>query len=335
VKTAALATDPAAQKAAALTLEAHGTATDALIAGFFAAAGARAGVLLAPVQMLTAGPGVGPRAYDGRARQPGRGIPRPRGYLTEQDVPGAARVAAPCSIAMLALAHAGDATLAFSRLVRRGVETAESAGSSARASALRRIAAKGAAALAELARPLVAVAGRAEGGALTAEDLALVRPASARPAVACDAKPGRALYVVPWDAPPDEHRRQEIIVAGDARGVLGVLSYAPDDDGVPIPDLDLLAPRDAAAVRRGVPRLRPGQPLACPGPIALLADRGIALAAFGVASDRALDTDRIFALWQKPAAVLVEILPERAIGVVRSPDRADVRPLRGAPKGSR
>jgi hypothetical protein len=330
VRTAALATDRSAQKAAALALEAGGTATDALVAGFFAVAGARAGVLLAPAQMLTAGPGVGPAAYDGRARQPGRGIPRPRGYVTEEDVPGVARVAVPASIAMAALAHAGDGKLPFSRLVRRGVETAESAGSSARTSVLRRIAAKGAAALSDFGRSLVAVAGRAQGGALTEDDLALVRPGAARPAVAGPRAAGRALYAVPWDASSDEVRPQEIIVAGDARGVVGVLCYAPDDDGIPIPELDLALPRDAAPVRRGVPRVRPGQPLACPSPIAILADRGIALVAFGVAGAAGLDLEAALALWQAPAAVATDVLPVRAIGVVRSPDRADVRPLGGA-----
>ena len=61
-----------AEEAAQHILAEAGTAADALIAGFFAAAGARPGVLFSPVQTLIAGPGVGARAFDGRARQPGR-----------------------------------------------------------------------------------------------------------------------------------------------------------------------------------------------------------------------------------------------------------------------
>ena len=41
----------------------------------------------------------------------------------------------------------------------------------------------------------------------------------------------------------------------DARGVLGVLGYAPDDDGLAVPELGITLARDAVVVRRGVPRV--------------------------------------------------------------------------------
>src|SRR5262249_14917578 len=78
VRSSAVASEPAAENAALEILEQEGTAAEALIAGFLAAAAVRPGVLWSPVQILTAGPGTFARAFDGRARQPGLGLPRPR-----------------------------------------------------------------------------------------------------------------------------------------------------------------------------------------------------------------------------------------------------------------
>jgi hypothetical protein len=332
VRSVALATDPVAHQAAVRALEAHGTSTDALVAGFFAAAGARADVLLSPVQLIVAGPGVGPRVYDGRSRQPGRGVPRPRGFLREQEIPDAARVAAPGSIAACAIAHAGDGKLSFSRLVRYGVEIAGGAGAKARAAALERIARGGAAGLRGFARPLVAVAGRSEGGVLSEDDLAGVRPASARPLEIGSGKSRRTIWIVPWPAPAGEQRSQQIIVAADVRGVVGVLSWSADERGVAIPDLELTAPRDAVAVRRGVTRVRPGEPLSCPAPIAIAGDRGVAVIALGVPRSEGLDARRMAEAWQTPNTAALDLVPEGGIGVVRSLEADDARPLRRAPR---
>src|SRR6185503_16171631 len=107
-------------------------------------------------------------------------------------------------------------------------------------------------------RPLLAVAGRTEGGLLSERDLAEVRPESALPR---EVRLGgdRCALVTPWPSPQASHRRVEIIVVADGRGVLGVLGYAPDDDGVPVPELGLTLTRDAVVVRRGIPRVSPGR----------------------------------------------------------------------------
>jgi hypothetical protein len=63
VRAVASASDPAAEDAASRILKLGGTAGEALIAGFLCAAAGRPGVLLAPLQAMLAGPGVGVRAF--------------------------------------------------------------------------------------------------------------------------------------------------------------------------------------------------------------------------------------------------------------------------------
>jgi gamma-glutamyltranspeptidase/glutathione hydrolase len=77
----ALATDELVQEAARAELVQSKSAVAAVAAGFFAAAGRHPGVLLAPLTLLVAGVGAGGRAFDGRLRQPGLGVKRPRGLL--------------------------------------------------------------------------------------------------------------------------------------------------------------------------------------------------------------------------------------------------------------
>src|SRR6185503_19158355 len=102
------------------------------------------------------------RAFDGRARQPGLGLPRPRGVVETAQVPMAAYVAAPASLGALALLHAYDATLSFQRLARPALEYATGAGGAERRALLTKVARLGPAALRAPAvlRPLLAVAGR-------------------------------------------------------------------------------------------------------------------------------------------------------------------------------
>ena len=64
---AATASDASAASAARAALESSGSAIDAIVAGFFAAAGAQPDVLLAPAVALAAGVGVGARAFDAAA----------------------------------------------------------------------------------------------------------------------------------------------------------------------------------------------------------------------------------------------------------------------------
>jgi hypothetical protein len=338
VKVVAAATDRAAEEAAIRVLKQRGTATDAVVAAFWAQAGARPGVLLAPAQMLVAGPGVGPRAFDGRARQPGRGAARPRGFTAEQAVPDAARVAVATSVAMLALAYAHDGHVPFRRLVEPGIELAAGEGAKGREAVLKRIASSGVAALREAAilRPLLAVASSVQGGLLTETDITEARPDSLPPEAFGSkgaGRNGRGLFVAPWHAAEAPHRPQDIVAAVDGRAVIAVLSLAPDDEGVLIPELDLRAPRDASVVRRGVPRVRPGTALPCPAPIAVATEATQPVFGFGVQSGLGLVPASLAELWHRPATTALELLraaadsvgAARAMGVVCSPKTGGVR----------
>jgi hypothetical protein len=153
------------------------------------------------------------------------------------------------------------------------VEEARALGVFARADVLAKLGDVGPSLLREsfLARPLLAVAGRPEGGLLTKEDLTALRPESAAPEPR--GQGAWRSFALPWERHEGlPGRMREIIAVGDVRGVLAVLSYDPDDDGIPILELELRAPRDAEVVRRGVPRTAPGHPLPVPGAIAVLSD---------------------------------------------------------------
>jgi gamma-glutamyltranspeptidase/glutathione hydrolase len=298
VRSSAVASEPAAERAAAAILDEEGTAAEALIAGFLAASAARPGVLWSPLQVLIAGPGTFARAFDGRARQPGLGLPRPRGVMATASVPTAAHVAAPASLGALALLHAYDATISFQRLARPALEYAKGAGGAERRALLTKVARLGPQALRAPAvlRALLAVAGRTEGGLLSEKDLAEVRPESALPR---EVRLGgdRSALVVPWPSPQASHRPVEVIVVADARGVLGVLGYAPDDDGVAVPELGLTLPRDAVVVRRGIPRVAPGEVLPAPAPLAIALSGKLAFMALGVRSSTPLSAADLAAIW--------------------------------------
>ena len=75
--------------------------------GYLCAAGAYPGVLLSPLSILLMGFGA-KRAVDGRVRQPGLGTSRPRGFRAEEEIPGAARVGVPGSLAALFVAFSYD-----------------------------------------------------------------------------------------------------------------------------------------------------------------------------------------------------------------------------------
>jgi gamma-glutamyltranspeptidase/glutathione hydrolase len=325
VKFAAVASEPVAAQVAHQILSEAGTVADALIAGFLAAAAARPSVLLSPVQALLAGPGVGSRAFDGRARQPGLGLPRPRGVASGQRVPDAARVAVPASLGLLALLHAHDGKTSFQRLTEPAVEYAAEIGAESRSALLDRIGRRGPSALREAitARPLLALAGRAEGGLLSERDLSEVRPQSRVPR---EIETGdRRALLVPWPAPDAQHRLVEVIAAADARGVLAALAYSPDDEGVEVSELGLTLSRDAAVVQRGVVRVQPGEPIPCPAPIVLaLFDMRVTMA-LGIRASQAVSAADLLEGWSKTSAAAKLLLAaraaaggERAFGVLRS-----------------
>lgn len=285
----AAASQHAAAEAAEATLAGGAGAVDAVIAGFFGAAGAHPGVLLAPVTAIAAGFGAGGRVFDGRAAQPGRGAPRPRGFVDDASIPNGARVAVPRSIGMLALLHTYRGRSTFASLARAGVTAAEAAGSKPRAAMIRKVGSAGVLSLRapDVVRVLLAAGGAVAGGTLTEADLAEAAPAEGD-AASTPIGEGRTAFTSPFPAGTDD-RTAEIIVACDARGGLAALTYTPANDGIPLPDLELTVGRDAVPVRRGVTRLAPGTVLPMPAPIGIAVQTGAFAAAVGLPGRAALD----------------------------------------------
>jgi gamma-glutamyltranspeptidase/glutathione hydrolase len=273
--------DRAAVVAGEGILEAGGSAVDAVIAGFFGAAGAHPGVLLAPAVALVAGAAVGARAFDGRSAQPGRGAARPRGFVEEGSIPEAARFAVPRSLAMLVLLHTYAGRAKWRELVKPGALTADKVGAGRRAALLRSAGDLGVMALRsrDVERALLERGGSVEGGTLTAEDLAEIRPENTG---ARTSAIGEQVTVVsaPWDAstgsevPSGSSLEAEVLVACDGRGGVAALAYSPAREGIAIDALELLVNREAAPVRRGVPRVAPGTVFPAPSPIAILSRSG-------------------------------------------------------------
>jgi hypothetical protein len=226
---------------------------------------------------------------------------------------------------MLAVLHAHDGKTAFPKLAASAVEHAHEIGAESRAALLGRIGRRSASALREsiTARPLLAVAGRSEGGLLSEQDLADVRPEGEAPREM--SMGDRGALCVPWPAPEAPHRVAEVIAAADARGVLGVLAYCPDDDGVAVPDLGVVLPRDAMVVRRGIPRVTPGEPIPCPAPILLAMSDKKVIMALGVRAGLPLRAADLSAVWSKSnaaskllRAALEAASGEKAFAVLRS-----------------
>ncbi|WP_437766888.1 hypothetical protein WMF27_22150 [Sorangium sp. So ce281] len=292
---AATASDSFAASAARAALESSGSAIDAIVAGFFAAAGAQPDVLLAPAVALAAGVGVGARAFDGRAIQPGRGAPRPRGFVDGQSVPEAAHVAVPRSLGMLVLLHGYLGRARLRELVRSGVVAAERAGATGRAALLREVGSLGAVALRarDVERALLAAGGAVAGGTLTAEDLAEAIPAEVEAASTTIAEGATALQA-PWPV-GDVPRPTDAIVACDGWGTVAALAYTRTDDGITVPELEIVLGRDAVPVRRGITRLAPGTPLPAAAPIGIL-QRGPFAAAIALAGKPTIEVKALTAL---------------------------------------
>jgi gamma-glutamyltranspeptidase/glutathione hydrolase len=120
-----------------------------------------------------------------------------------------------------------------------------------------------------VARALLAAAGPAAGGLLSAADLEETLPGD-EPARFKDER-GLGVALPPWQVASG--RPAHVVVAADASGLCAVLAFSPDEDGIEVPELELSMPRDAKPVRRGVPRTAPGTALAAALPIALLRRR--------------------------------------------------------------
>jgi hypothetical protein len=273
-RSAAVSNDPVAAEAASEVLVAGGSAVTAALAGFFAASGAYAGVLLGPLSVLTAGTGVGARAFDGRLRQPGLGAKRPRGFLPEESIPEAARVAVPQSVvaAAVALAYDGSSTLAST--VKAGIARAERSGAASRVGVLKLVRSSGAGLLSDqtFVRALLRVAGPSQGGLLSPADFSNVGDVDREAVTRVGASP--KLLEVPW-ASELEHFEPEgfgvgfALCAVDLHGVFCAVAYRRVVDGFVLDELELEAPLAAVPVLRGVTRVPPGERIPVPAPIAV------------------------------------------------------------------
>lgn len=278
-RAAALATDDRVEELASEELARSKSAVAAVVAGFFAAAGAYADVLLGPLTLVVAGVGSGGRAFDGRLRQPGLGARRPRGFVHD-DVPVASRAALPTGVAALTVALAYDRRATLTAVARVGARTAADASAPERARLLDRVAAVGPAALGEsgFMRPLLHVASPSEGGLLTPADFV------ATDDVTVEAKARRVRGQTTLEAPWAEAKPEPMAAGGerhgicavDANGVYAALCYERIGTGLPVPGLGLVAALGAVPVRRGTPRVSPGTRLPAFAPVAILCDDGAA-----------------------------------------------------------
>jgi len=310
----ARANDPICEAVAGEELAKGRTALDAVLAGYFAAAGAYAGVLLGPVTLLLGGIGTGDRAFDGRVRQPGKSAKRPRGTLPGEEPPPAARVGVPYSVPALAVAHSYGAQTSLSRLAQPGVALARERGAERRAALLSRVGEVGALAFAEpeFARALVRAFGTPTGGLLTPADF--TRPSGLDVPGRHVELGGSPALTAPWsaeDAPA--FRRGVSISAVDVGGMFVAAVFEAEPEALNVAELELAAPLLAEPTRRGVPRVTPGTALPAPAPIWISYDAG--------------GGPEI--VWTAPSAPVVGAPASRRSGIRRSASLRTVEGLEG------
>jgi len=281
----AAASHQAAEEGANLALADRGNAIDAVVSAFLTAAAVDPAVLFAPLGVMVAGVGVGARWFDGRSCQPGRGLPRPRGFVGEPAP--AAFAAAPRSLAAVALVSAYGGARPFGSHARRAATLAQKRGAARRAALFTAIGRQGPSVLhtSDTMRALLAAAGPPAGGLLSEADLRDTLPSDERARFQERRGVGIAL-------PPVHGRRRmaHVVVAADGSGLVAALAFNPDGEGIPVPELEVELPRDATPVRRGVTRVSPGTALEAALPIALLRRRADPwFAAVGVRTDAPLE----------------------------------------------
>ena len=293
--------DPACEAAAMDLLAAGATALDAVLAGYFAAAGFYPAVLLGPVTLLLGGTGSGDRAFDGRVRQPGKNAKRPRGTLAGEEPPLAARVGVPYSVPALAVALGYGAQSGLSRLVQSGVALARERGAERRAAVLARVGEVGALAFSEpeVSRALVRAFGAPNGGALTPADFA--RP-EGLDVPAIRSEPPKARLAAPWASEAAApFARGSVVSAVDVNGLFVAAAFETQPEASYVGELELSAPLLAAPTLRGVPRVAPGAPIAAAAPIWIDYDSA------GSASE----------IWASPAARTIDEAGALRLGIRR------------------
>ena len=314
IRALAVANDPIVEEAANDYLAASGSATGAVLCGFFAAAGAYGGVLMGPISILVAGTGQGARAFDGRLRQPGQGSKRPRGLKAEEDVPDQAKIAVPASIPAAMVAYAYDGGQSLASILRPGIQRAARAGADARSSLLRQVRSSGAATFSDTSfvRSMLRVAGPSQGGLLTPTDFSKIsdvdREATQLP------HPSGKLFVPPWeesgpDADANALGAGAAVIAADVRGQLAALTYRRLVDGYTLDELELDVPLAGAPVRRGKRRVAPGACIPAPAAIGVLSDpKGAWVEVMATPSSPRLDldSDSRLCLRREPSTKAVE-----------------------------
>jgi hypothetical protein len=299
LRSLARSNDPICEGAAGEELAKGASAVDAVLAGYFAAAGAYPAVLLGPVTLLVGGTGSGDRAFDGRVRQPGKGAKRPRGTLPGEEPPRAAYVGVPCSVPALAVALGYGGTASLGRLVQAGIALARERGAERRAAVLSRVGEVGALSFSEpeLSRVLVRSFGAPSGGLLTPADFA--RPEQLDAQASRDA--GR--LAAPWAAEAKSpFLRGTTVSAIDVNGLFVAAAFECQPEALYVEELELSAPLLAVPTLRGVPRTAPGTPLAAAAPVWIDYD----------------DAGGALELWAAPGASAVAQPDARRLGIRRS-----------------
>lgn len=289
--THAEAAHAAMQALAAEPGEPAGTAIDGLVAGILAIAASQPSALLGAATILLGGTGEGQLVVDGRARQPGVGAQRPRGFVAGTAIPLAARVGASTLPAALVLAHAGRGERTLTSLSRIGIASAATVGhvDPERAESLRAFGRDGVRLLqaGPLRKALLAAATRSLGGALTEDDLDAARPEVIT--ASTHELASRRWAIAPWcpldrdDGTPRE--TISIVAVADARGALAIAALIVSASSLPLPGTGLSVPLLAEPVLRGVTRKDPGSviPLTAPIAIAALGREGNGDLALGLA----------------------------------------------------
>jgi len=259
-------------------------AVEAVVGAALLAAAREPSVFFGPLQILVGGLGTGLFAIDGRVRQPGLGVVRPRGFRAEDEIPAAAYVGVPAFAGAVFAALALTGNDVTQTVFGPAISVAKTL-SKPRAELLNRVARKGAGALADgdVSGELVAVAGRIAGGLLTQEDLTSARPEVGRSLVVENGD--RRIAIAPWTATesPSSGAKIDIILAVDARGQVAAACYETSLDAIPLGAFDLSAPRSASPVLRGQTRTRPGEPIPTCAPLAITHGQSLWESVLGVA----------------------------------------------------
>jgi hypothetical protein len=318
---AAAATDPYVANVARDALS-RGNAIDAVLTAVLVAAARSPAVFLGSLQALVGGAGAGLLAVDGRVRQPGAGVRRPRGFVGEQ-VPDTAKIGVPGLPAAVATLVASVGAASLLQVAGPAVDEAR-AHSADRARSLQAFARRGAPAVAQgfLAEELTATAGRAAQGLLTGDDLAAAKPAVTR----CDPDtlPGKVLKA-PWRERADA-TSCHVVMAIDGKGMAAVACYEDPPGGLQVPNIGLALPFSAEPVLRGKPRVRPGALRPAAAPIALRLANGIADLCVGVGRTAGADgqLDAILAEIARdvaPAVALDAVTDGSPVALVRTGER--------------